>query len=497
MRIVVIGAGITGLSIARVLTRYDNLEVVVVDKNPDVGWGVSKANTSIIHPCHEEDPDKHPLRTKLCLEGHDKWYEWTRELDIRVKWPGEIMAATSEEEIRVLEHYYELAIRNRVPGVRLLRGEELFRLEPTLNPEVIAGLYAPSAGTIDPIGACIALAENIVDNGGRLLLGRRVKGIRVGDYRVLGVETTGGFIQADLVVNAAGLYADEISRMAGISDYTIHPRRGQYLIYDRTVQPKPSRIIHSAPTQKTKGVYLVNTVGEVLLVGPTAEDLPSNMRDANYTTREGLEYVLKQAMKLIRKLPPRELVIRTYAGLRPEPSTGSFILRFHEDPWGFIEAAGIRSPGLTAAPGIAGYIEKLIREHVELKPREKWNPYRRDITRPKMLPATERNRLIRENPDYGRIICQCEGVSLGEVMEAVKRMKKIGVPEVTLDGLKFRAHIMVGRCQGTFCRPLTSFILQERLGLEIWSLKFNLEGSFYGVGRVKDLFKKPVEAGEK
>ncbi len=489
MRAVVIGAGITGLSIARVLTRYKNLEVVVVDKNPDVGWGVSKANTSIIHPCHEEDPDKHPLRTELCRLGHDTWYRWTRELDVRIRWPGELMIALNEDEVKVLEHYRDLAIRNSIPGVRILEGEELHRIEPTLNPKAIAGLYAPSAGTIDPIGACIALAENIVDNGGKLLLEAEVKGVRIRDHRIVGVETSRGYIGADLVINAAGLYADRISRMAGVSDYSIHPRRGQYLIYDRMAEPKPDKIIHSAPTPKTKGVYVVRTVGDVLLVGPTAEDLSEEMREANYTTREGLEYVLKQASRLLSRLPPRELVIRTYAGLRPEPSTGSFIIRFHEDPWGFIEAAGIRSPGLTAAPGIAQYVEKLIREHADIEPREKWNPYRRDITRPRSLGEERRTGLIRERPEYGRIICQCEGVSMGEVLEAIERMKKIGVPRITFDGVKFRAHAMVGRCQGTFCRPLIARIISEKTGEPMWSIGFNKPGSIYGVGGVKDLLR--------
>lgn len=490
MRVVVIGAGVTGLSTARLLTRYRGVDVVVVERNPDVGWGVSKANTSIIHPCHEEDPDKHPLRTKLCLEGHNTWYRWVRELDIDARWPGEIIIATSREEYRVLKHYHRLAMRNGVPGVRIIDRDELLRIEPSVNPDSVAGLYAPSAGTIDPVGACIALAENIVDNGGRILFNAEVRDVVVRDRRVRGVKTSRGFIEADIVVNAAGLYADIISRMAGINDYNIHPRRGQYILYDRMAEPKPDKIIHTAPTPKTKGVYIVKTVENTLLIGPTAEDLPPDMRDATYPTREGIEYILRNASKIISRLPPRSLVIRMFAGLRPEPSTGTFILRFHEDPWGFVEATGIRSPGLTAAPGIARYIIDLIKEHVDLVEKEKWNPFRRGIRRVKELGLTERNKLIREDPRYGRIICKCMGVSEAEIVEAVERMRKIGVEEITFDGVKFRVHAMYGRCQGTFCRPEISLILSRLTGKPPWMMRFKDHGSFYGVGEVKDLFRR-------
>lgn len=359
-RVVIIGAGITGLSIARVLSRYENLEITVVDKNPDVGWGVSKANTSIIHPCHEEDPNKQPLRARLCLEGHNIWYEWTRELDIPSRWPGEIIVATNDDEYRVLKHYLELARRNSVPGVRIVEGEELFELEPNINRNSIAGLYAPSAGSIDPVQACIALAENAKDNDVRFALGERVIDIVVENKRVRRVVTDRNVYEADIVVNAAGLYADEIARMAGISDYTIHPRRGQYILFDKSAEPKPDKIIHTAPTPKTKGVYVLKTLEDTLLIGPTAEDLPADEKEAAITTKEGISFILENAKKIVSKLPPMSLVIRTFAGLRPEPPGGFYILRFREEPWGFVEAAGIRSPGLTAAPAIADYVKDLI-----------------------------------------------------------------------------------------------------------------------------------------
>ncbi len=490
LRIAIIGAGIIGLSIARVLSMYDGLDIIVIDKNPDVGWGVSKANTSIIHPCHEEDPDKYPLRTRLCLQGHDLWYEWVRELDIPSRWPGEIIVATNSEEYGVLKHYLGLAIRNRVPGVRIISGDELHGLEPSISEDAVAGLYAPSAGTIDPMEACIALAENIVMNNARLVLGEEVIDIIVKDKRVRGVVTRERTIEADMVINAAGLYADRISEMAGVRDYSIHPRRGQYVLFDKDAQPKPEKIIHTTPTPKTKGVYIVKTVEETLLIGPTAEDLPLDAREENITTSEGLEYVLRQAGRIMKSLPPRNMVIRTFAGLRPEPSTGTFILRFHDDPWGFVEAAGIRSPGLTAAPAIAHYIRDLVNERVSLRPRKKWVRFRKGIRRIRRATMEERNRLIKEDPGYGRIICQCMGVSEAEIREAIRRMEMIGVREITFDGIKYRTHSMYGRCQGAFCRPLIALLVSRITGKPPWMISFKGGNSFYGIGMVKDLFRK-------
>ncbi len=492
MKIGIIGAGIVGLSIARWLSRYENVEVHVFDKNPDVGWGVTKANTSIIHPCHEEDPDKHPLRTKLCLEGHDLWYEWVRELDIPSRWPGEIIVAFSDEEIRILKHYLLLAIRNKVPGVKLLDKEELLSIEPKINPSAIMGLYAPSAGSIDPIQAAIAIAENCADNNVYFHLGEKVSDIITRDHRVVGIVTSRKIYDFDIVINAAGLYADEISRMTGINDYYIFPRRGQYILYDSTAEPKPEKIIHTTPTPKTKGVYVLKTTDDTLLIGPTAEDLPPYKKNELKTTREGINYLLRNAEKLLPRLPPRNLIIKTFAGLRPEPSTGSFIIRFHEDPWGFIDVAGIRSPGLTAAPAIGKYVVELLRKHIDLKPKNKWKRYRKGIVRIKDLGIEDRNKLISKNPSYGRIICQCRGVSEAEIVEAINRMKKIGVKEITLDGIKFRTHSMYGRCQGSFCRVLVSLIISRYIDVKLWQITFRGGNSFYGIGEVKSLFKEVI-----
>lgn len=494
--VVVIGAGIVGTSIARVLSQYENFKVLLVERNPDVGWGASKANTSVIHPGHEEEPDKHPLRARLCVEGNRIWHEWVEELDIPARWPGELMLASNEDEIGVQRRYLELAERNDVPGVRLvLDRDELQALDQSISPKVIAGLYAPTAGLINPMEAVIAIVENAVENGVKLLVNTEVKEVRVVAGRVEGVETSRGFIKADLVINAAGIYADRISRGAGVEDFSIRPRRGEYWVFDENVALKPSRILHSTPTHVTKGVYAITTVEGNLLIGPTAEDLGPEDREETSTTIRGLSYVWNEASRLLRALPSRTKVIRTFAGLRPEPvgTGGEWVIEACDSPWGFVNVAGMRSPGLTAAPAIAKYVLGLIDEkfHVKLVRRRTWNPNRTGMKRIRSMPRKELNGLIEERPSYGRIICMCKVVSEGEVLEAIKRIRKIGA-EVTLDGVKFRTYAMVGFCQGSFCRARVVWLISESLGINMWEVNSREEGTSYGIGDVKLLRRDKV-----
>ncbi|MGC9182189.1 NAD(P)/FAD-dependent oxidoreductase [Thermogladius sp.] len=493
LRVVIVGAGVVGASIARVLSRFENLDVVVVEKEPDVGWGVSKANTSIIHPCHEEDPEKYPLRARLCLEGNKLWREWVRELSIPARWPGEVIVYHTEEEEVEVRKYLRLAEASGVPGVRLLGREELRELEPNVNPEAVGGLYAPTAGLISPFEAVVAIVENAVENGVRLLTETRVERVVVKDGRVAGVETERGFIAADIVVNAAGLYADRVSHTAGVEEwFRIRPRRGQYLLFDEDYPLKPQRVLHTVPTPKTKGVYAITTVHGNLMVGPTAEDLPEEAREEVSTTREGVELLLDEASKLLRERPDPKRVIRFFAGLRPEPPGGNWLIKAYTEPWGFVNVAGIRSPGLTAAPAIANYVlELLAREYsLDLVEKRNWRPFRQDITRVRGRSLQELDELIKKNPDYGEIVCYCKFVSKAEVAEAVERMRRIGVKTVTLDGLKFRVYVGFGKCQGSLCRARVAKIVSELTGVEVKDVV--VKYSSLGVGDVKAAWRGEV-----
>ena len=493
MRILIVGAGIVGASIARIASMYRSLEVYLLDREVDVGWGASKANTGILHPGHEEDPSLYPLRAKLCVEGNRLWRIWARDLDIPVKFPGELMLIFEGYENKA-RGYIDLARVNGVPGVRLIYRDEAERLEPLISREAVAAVWAPTAGVISPMDAVIALVENAVSNGVKLLTETEVRRVVVSDGRVSGVETSIGFIEADIVVNAAGIHADEVARTIGL-DYRLKPRKGEYILFDSFADPKPRRIIHPTPTPISKGVYVVETVDGNLLIGPTAEDLPYNSKDDTSTSIEGLSRLLSEASKLVEKLPPMDRIIKFFAGVRPEPPHGDWIIEAYTDPWGFVDVAGIRSPGLTAAPAIALHVFDLIREKYDLKLEVKssWDPRRKGIARIKDKPPSYVKKLIEKDSRYGSIVCWCNIVSEAEILEALRRMKSIGLKTITLDGVKFRSKAMYGFCQGSFCRAKIAFLISKIEGIPLWKVKINSVETNLGIGDVKCLLRGEVD----
>lgn len=484
-RVVVIGAGVVGACIARELSRY-RLDVHLVDKEADVGWGATKANTGIIHPGHEEDPAAHPIRARLCRRGNHLWRSLTRELDVPARWPGELMIATRDEQRETLERYRQLGERNDVDGLRIVEGSELREMEPLLHDDAIAALWAPNAGIIAPWEAVIGVVENARANGVHLHLGSEVVDIETDD-RVTNVATTTGDIDTDVVINAAGLYAGEVAAMAGIAEPAITPRRGEYYLFSEVVNVRPERIVHPTPTEKTKGVYAVTTVEGNLMLGPTAEDLPPDERDNRATTKQGLTQIWQQAAGMLRSMPPRDEVAKTFAGLRPEPQDGRYVIRAYEEPRGFVNAAGIRSPGLTAAPAIAEEIARLLREqlHVELQEKSGWQPRRTGITRPSVLSRQRQHRLIQQQPAYGRVVCRCKQVTEAEITEAIHRIQQIN-GQVTIDGVKFRTLAMFGYCQGSFCRVQVARIIARELDVPLWQVRQRGDAP-YAAGDVKTL----------
>ncbi len=485
--VVIIGAGVVGACIARGLSRYQ-LDVHLVEKEADVGWGATKANTGIIHPGHEEDPSRHPLRARLCRRGNRRWRSLTRELDIPARWPGELMVATEAAQRETLERYLQEGKRNDVDGLRIVEDSELHELEPLLHDDAAAALWAPSAGLIAPWEAVIAMVENARINGVHLHLGSEVVDITTDGTAVTGVSTTAGDIDADVVVNAAGLYAGEVAAMADIGDVHITPRRGEYYLFDEGIGRSPERIVHPTPTEKTKGVYAVTTVEGNLMLGPTAEDLPREERDNRATTREGLASIWRQATGMLRSMPPRSKVVKTFAGLRPEPPDGRYVIRAYEEPWGFVNAGGIRSPGLTAAPAIAEEITRLLRGQLRLELQEKpgWQPRRSGITRLSSLPGQRQHRLIEQQPAYGRVVCRCKAVTEAEVVEAIHRIQEIN-GQVTIDGVKFRTLATFGFCQGSFCRVQIARLIARELDVPLWRVIQQRRDAPYAVGGVKTL----------
>ncbi len=495
-KVAIIGAGITGASIARVLSKYKDLDIHLIEKRPDVGWGCTKANTGIIHPGHEDDPEEFPLRAELCVKGNRLWREWSEELNIPVEWPGELMIAREEDDIDTLEEFLKIGEKNGVEGLEIVDEERLRELEPTVTEEAVGALWAPTAGRIEPWEATIALVENAVDNGVKTHLGTEVVDVVKENKKVKGVETIEGKIETDIMINAGGLFADEISKMAGAEDFELTPRRGEYYLFKENAEPCPDKLVHPTPTPKTKGVFVVKTVEGNLMLGPTAENLSIKEKENRATTEEGLDFVWEKAEELVKDLPGKDEVSKTFAGLRPEPPSGDYIIETYEEPEGFINAAGIRSPGLTSAPAIAHQVEELIQEEVGIQLVEKkdWFPKREAIQRFSSLSESKKECLIDEDPSYGKVLCMCKEVTEAEVKEAVERMKKIGA-EVTLDGVKFRTLAMFGFCQGSFCRSRLAGKVADELSQPLWRVTQKGQGTEYGIGDIKILQKEEGNDG--
>ncbi|MBS7634411.1 NAD(P)/FAD-dependent oxidoreductase [Candidatus Bathyarchaeota archaeon] len=486
IRVAIIGAGVVGASISRVLSMFEDFEVHLIEKEADVGWGVSKANTGIIHAGYDDEPDLFPLRAKLCAEGNLIWHEWVKDLDIPIRWCGSLVLAFNSEGEKILEELLDRGIRNGVPSLEIIDREKLKMLEPSSSKNATAALWAPTAGQISPWDAVAALVENSIANGVKLHLSTEVRGIKIVEGRISGLETNKSFLEVDCVINAAGLYADKISEMAGVGGYYIKPKKGEYLIFDKDAEPKVSRIIFPTPTPISKGVVVTTTTDGNLMIGPNAQDLPQNLREDKSNTYDGLKFIWESASNLVNKLPPRNKVIRFFAGLRPEPSGGDFIIRDYDEVFGFIEASGMRSPGLTSAPAVAQMILDALKAKFDLNPKLKagWNRYRRRIKRFSEMTFEERIKAVNENPGYGRIICVDELVAEAEIVEAIRR------GATTIDGIKFRTRACMGTCQGSSCTYKVAVILARELNVPLWSVSLKGPGTEIGIGDVKALFKE-------
>ncbi len=485
-RIAIIGAGISGMSIARVLSRYA-LDIHVIEREPDVGWGVSKANTALIHGGYDDDPEKYPVRARLCIRGNRMWHQWVKELQIPHVWNGALIIAKRDEDFEELEILLERGRKNGVPEMRIIGKDETRAMEPHVADEAIGALWVPIVGQIGPIPAVIAIAENAVDNGVKMHLNSEVREIEhTGKEWV--IKTSREEIRADYVINASGLFADSISSMAGFDDFTITPRRGEYWLFDDFISPKPNHVLFPTPTKISKGVVVTTEISGHLMIGPNAQNLGIDEKENTSNTREGLQEVWKKASEIWPELPPKSKVIRTFAGLRPEPPGGDFIIR-HEDS-GFINVAGIRSPGLTSAPAIAEEVREILQSlGVEMKEKHDWNPVRREITHFFMAPPDKINEMVKENPAYGKIVCRCNNVSEGDILEAIERMKKIGVSVPSVDSVKFRTKASTGTCQGSFCRPRIVQILAREYGVPMWKVTLKGPGSEIGIGDIKTLVR--------
>lgn len=457
--VAIIGAGVTGSAIARYLSRYQ-VKACVIEREEDVCDGTSKANSAIVHAGFDAHPGS--LKAKMNVRGSEMMEDLSKELDFPYDRNGSLVVATKEQDASLLDELAEQGCENGVKDIRILDEKELKEMEPNLADDVVKALYAPTGAIVCPFNLTIALAENAADNGVEFFLNTTVEKVeRDGDhYRI---TTDGRDIEAKAVVNAAGVYADAINNMVSAHKYHIIPRRGQYKLLDKTAGKHVRRTIFQLPSKMGKGVLVSPTVHGNLIVGPTAEDIDD--KEGINTTSEGLDALSRTAALSVKNVPLYE-VITSFAGLRAHEEGGDFVLGEAEDAPNFFNALGIESPGLSSAPAIGEYLSDLVAEKLGLEKNPNFNGKRKGILDPSKLSMEERNELIKKNPAYGQIICRCEMITEGQILDAIHRT--LGAR--SLDGVKRRTRAGMGRCQAGFCSPRTMEILEREVPMSAFDV---------------------------
>lgn len=458
--VIIIGAGVSGCAVARELSRYE-LDICVLEKESDVCEGTSKANSGIVHGGFDAKPGT--LKAKLNVLGNQMMDEMAEKLDFPFRRNGAMVVCQSKEEMAVLEELMERGKKNGVEGMEMLSRSQALLLEPNLADTVYAAIHIPSSGIVCPFEMNLAYAENAVQNGVQFHLETEVKQIEKMEngFRVL---TDKGMFETRFLINAAGVYADIFHNMVSREKIHITPRRGEYCLLDKNAGNLVERTIFQIPTPKGKGVLVTPTVHGNLLIGPTAADITD--KEGTETTSDGLEEVMKKCTKSVKNIPKRQ-IITSFAGLRAHEDDGDFIIQEVKDAKGFIDVAGIESPGLSSVPAIGVYVRDIMAGLTELHEKKEFCEHRKRITRISELSREEQNGLIQENPAYGQIVCRCEGVTMGEILDAIHR--PLGA--TTLDGIKRRTRAGMGRCQAGFCTPKNMELLAEELHLELKDIR--------------------------
>lgn len=468
--ITIIGAGIMGAAAAYYLSRY-NCRVVVLEKENDVAEGTSIANSGIIHSGH--DPKPGTLKARFNLEGNRMYPELCKHLHVLFRQTGALVVAVNQEEISVLQMLKQQAIDRQIPYEEM-DGEAARKLEPNISDAVIYALSLPSTGVVDPWEITLGMMEEAVLNGCELRLNHKVVAISdKKDFYEIITEGSGktNRLETHYIINCAGVYGDEIYQLLEPEiDFFITPRRGQYFVLDNTIAPLVTRPIYPVPSKIGKGVLAIPSIHENILLGPDSEEI-QDKENVN-TSRSRLEFIRQSLTKTVKNIP-FDKIIRSFAGLRPTPNSGDFIIREETKHPRFIQAVGIESPGLTAAPAIGKYLaEELIDAEKKYGRKENYINRRKPI-RLAGLPIEEKNKYVEEDERFGRIICRCETVSEGEIIDCIHRP----VGARTIKAVKKRVRPGAGRCQGGFCEPRVVEILARELGISPMEVMFDNEHS--------------------
>ncbi|HII4417672.1 TPA: NAD(P)/FAD-dependent oxidoreductase [Clostridium perfringens] len=462
--IIVIGAGVVGCSIARELSKY-NLDVLVVEKNSDVSGGISKGNSGIVHAGYNEKIGT--LKAKLNIEGNKIFDDLSRDLQFPFKRNGAFILAFSDEEMKTLESLKENGEKLGVEGLEILTREEALNIEPNLNKEIVGVLNVKTSGIVSPYEMTIALAENAAENGVEFKLNSKVTNIeKISEgYKV--TLNNKELVSGKLIINASGLEGAFLNNLVSMSKREINPVKGEYCLFDKVAGAMINKTLFQVPNKLSKGVLVTPTAEGNLLVGPNAVE-----GKTLETSREGIDEILDKSKKSLEELPVAR-ILNTFSGIRPKTKEGDFIIEEVEDAKNFINVIGIDSPGLTAAPAIGVYVVNMIKERLDLVEKKNFKKTREKIVRFSELSLKEKNKLIKEKPAYGHMVCKCEFVTEGEIVEAIHRPIKA----LTVDAIKRRTRASMGGCQGIGCTLPISKILSRELGIDINDINKNSEGS--------------------
>jgi len=482
--VIIIGGGVTGCCIARTLSKYD-LNICLLEKEAEIAVGTTKANSGVIHAGYASPRDY--IKRHLCIGGNKMYTQAAEELNFPFKRIGSFVVALEDNQIKQLEEERKKGTEDGVPGLEvILDKKKIKQMEPNLTDEVVGVLHAPSAGLASPYELTFALAENAVMNGAKFFRNHEVVKIKHQDY-VFTVRTFAGEFQGRNLINASGLYAARISRMLGLDYFSIMPRKGEYILFDRNAI-QLNKILFPIPTKVSKGILVCPTLHGNTFIGPNAQNITDQENIS--TTTAGLKEILEGGMKLVPNIPARSS-IRNFAGLRAVPDTYDFIID-NTDVYGFINVAGILSPGLTATFAIAEkVVEFLELLGIELKVKEDYNPIRPKPERFKDFTKEELDIKIKEDPAWGRIICRCETIPEKEIINAIHAP----VGANTVDGVKFRCRPGMGRCQGGFCRPRVIEILSRELNKKYEEITKSGEDTNILMGKTKDFLLKSERGG--
>jgi glycerol-3-phosphate dehydrogenase len=471
--VAIIGAGVVGAAIARRLSSY-KLSVALLEQRADVSFGVSKANSGIIHAGFHHNPSM--LKARLEIQGSLLFDRLKEELGFPFRRVGILVAAFSVEDLKTVQALYEMGVANGVPQLEIVGRERILSLEPKLSGDTVGGLWAPTGGIIEPYRFVFALMENAQANGLKLFTGWKVTAARRAVEGWQLVSEQGQTLDARRVVNAAGLYADEVSACFGAEEFRIIPRKGEEFLLDRNAPGFPSHVIFPVPARNSKGVLVIPTVEGTMMVGPTAVEIDE--KEDTGTTPENLDRVFSQAARMVPAISKRD-IITSFAGLRPTLPGEDFFIDISKKAPGLVQAAGIQSPGLTAAPAIAEYVKDLLRrDGLELAEKPDFIPTIRHSPKVIEMSFPEMDELVQRVPAYAHIVCRCESVSEAEVVEAIRR------GHTTLDGVKFYTRAGMGRCQGGFCTYRILSIIARETGMPVDAITKRGKGSPIVLGRI-------------